>query len=140
MWDRQLGCWTKDNLAADLSRSRLTPSPPLLDHSTITLPSSSSLDSIEYNLRTEVSDVSSYYNPASYGRPISQMSYKSEDLKTIPSEDVSVVVLVCTCIEQSYFLLLCIQFFFFCNVKVIVCFVARYMYKLLGKGHCTLGV
>ncbi len=91
VWDRQLGCWTKDNLAADLSRSRLTPSPPPLDHSTITLPSSSSLDGSEYTLKTETSDVSSYYNSAPYGRPMSQLSYRSDDLQTIPSQDVSIL-------------------------------------------------
>ncbi len=90
LWDRQLGCWTKDNLGADLSRSRLTPSPPPAhDHSTLTLPSSSSLDGSEYTHKTETSDISSYYSPIPYGRPISQLSYRSDDLQTIPSQDVS---------------------------------------------------
>ena len=81
-----MNCWIKDNLAADLSHSHLSPSPP---PSTVTLPSSSSLDGSDYTLRTETPDLSSYYNPTSYTRPLSQMSYRSDDLQTIPSQDVS---------------------------------------------------
>ena len=101
-WDRQMTCWVKDNLAADLSHSRLSPSPP---PSTVTLPSSSSLDGSDYTLRTDTPDLSSYYNPTSHTRPLSQMSYRSDDLQTIPSQDVSAslafMVQVFICMENN---------------------------------------
>lgn len=93
-WDRQLGYWTKDSLAIDLSNSVLSPSPLPHDSSTITLPSSSSLDGSEYASKTD----SSNYNPTLYGRPLSQLSYRSDDLQTIPSQEVSCTY-CCRCIQ-----------------------------------------
>lgn len=99
VWDRQLTCWTKDNLAADLNRSRLSPSPP---PSTVALPSSSSLDGSVSTLRMETPDLGYYHSPPPHTRPISQLSYRSEDLQTIHSQDVSFVHCnVCCCTRTN---------------------------------------
>lgn len=97
VWDKQLNCWTKDNLGVDLTSStRLSPSPSPDHRSTPTLHSFSSATSIDpegsaFILRTATPELSQYggYPGATdgYGRPLSQLSY-SDDLQTIPSQEV----------------------------------------------------
>ena len=110
VWDKQLNCWTKDDLgggASLSSTSRLSPSPsPSPDHrSTPTLHSYSSTTSVDAEgsvstLRMATPELSQYggYPSATgggggggggggYGRPLSQMSF-SDDLQTIPSQEV----------------------------------------------------
>ena len=78
LWDHRRGVWTKEDLAADLSTSRLSPSPPSLF--TLHHPHTSTLSLESYSRGT---------TPEPHARPLSQMSFFSDDLQTIPSQDVS---------------------------------------------------
>ena len=112
VWDKQLNCWTKDDLHVGgggtslTSTNHLSPSPspsPSPDHrSTPTLPSYSSATSVDADgststLRLATLEQSQYgggYPTATgggggYARPLSQMSF-SDDLQTILSQEVSV--------------------------------------------------
>lgn len=117
VWDKQLNCWTKDDLHVGgggtslTSTNHLSPSPsspsPSPDHrSTPTLPSYSNATSVDADgststLRLATLEQSQYgggYPTATgggsggvggYARPLSQMSF-SDDLQTIPSQEVSV--------------------------------------------------
>ena len=87
VWNRQRTCWTREsNFVADVSTVRLSPlSSPSPDH----LPShasSASLDSSVSTLRISTPELP---QTSCHGaRPHSQMSFISDDLQTIPSQEV----------------------------------------------------
>lgn len=86
VWDRQLCCWTKDSFTADLSTSHISSSPT---PSSVTLLSSSSFNENVSTSRMETSDLTQFQNHQTHTRPLSRLSYRSDDLQTIHSQDVS---------------------------------------------------
>lgn len=78
LWDVQLMCWTKDSLATELSSSHLADS-----ISSATLTSITSL-----NESTTPRSATPEYGVHRVSRPLSGVSFRSDDLETIPSQEV----------------------------------------------------
>lgn len=88
VWDNQLRCWTKDGLTADLSSSLLSDST-----SFGTLPTLASTTSLGEPVRPHPSTPEYGHR---FSRPPSALSFRSEDLQTIPSQEV------CLCLLSNY--------------------------------------
>ena len=90
VWDKQQNCWTKDSLSSDLSAARLSPSPLSSPehHSSTTLPSYTSIMSLEGSVSTLRAATPELSQNGHHFRPHSQMSFVSDDLQTIPSQEV----------------------------------------------------
>ena len=81
-WDNQFKYWTKDPWAGDFSSSHLSDS-----LSCATLPALASASSLnESPVGSRAATPEHVSRPAS--RPLSGISFRSDDLKTIPSEEV----------------------------------------------------
>lgn len=81
LWDNQFKYWTKDSWAGDYSSSHLSDSCATLP----TLASTTSLNDSPVGSRAATPEHLS--RPVS--RPLSGISFRSDDLKTIPSEEVN---------------------------------------------------
>ncbi len=80
VWDRQTNCWTKDGLASDLNSSQLSESLSLS-----TLPNFASITSLNsFTPRATTPEHGGFHAT----RPQSGMSFRSDDLQTIPSQEV----------------------------------------------------
>ena len=87
LWDYQAKCWTKDSLASDFSFSHLS-------DSSCTLPTLASITSLNESILPTPQTVTPTPPPSPYrtsrttSRPLSGMSHRSDDLQTIPSQEV----------------------------------------------------
>lgn len=84
VWDRQNKCWTKDSLTGDLGSSLLSDS-----NSLATLPTLSNVTLLSEQTISPAATPEHTTAHVSMSRPQSGMSFRSDDLQTIPSEEVS---------------------------------------------------
>lgn len=90
VWDHQLKYWTKDSLAADFSSSQLSDT-----LSCATLPTIASITSLNDSAvvsRAATPEHTVHRVTRPMSRPLSGVSFRSDDLQTIPSEEVSQVI------------------------------------------------
>lgn len=87
VWDHQFKYWTKDSLGGDFSSSHLSDS---LSCATLpTLASVTSLNESAVGSRATTPEHVAYRASRPVSRPLSGISFRSDDLQTIPSQEVS---------------------------------------------------